>query len=282
MIKGIILDIDGVIVGEKIGYNSPWPHPDVIAKLKEIESSGVAISLCTAKPHYAVRKIIDDANLNSLHITDGGAVIIDPIDNKVLKAYAIDKALAKRVIKTYLNAGVYVEAYTLDGYVLDRSQESELTATHTHILQCEPRIVDSLVDILDQLDICKIMPVAKNEAGKSRVVSLFKEFEEDLTLSWGVHPIALPHQFGIITAHGISKRQAAQEIENHLNIHPTYFLGIGDSTSDWQFMQDCGYVATVENGTDELKKLVLSKDKRFIGGHVDGTGVLDIFAHWEI
>jgi hydroxymethylpyrimidine pyrophosphatase-like HAD family hydrolase len=126
------------------------------------------------------------------------------------------------------------------------------------------------------------MPVANDEADKSRVAELFKEFEQELTLSWGAHPIALPHQFGIVTTHGISKRQAAQEIEHHLNIHPAHFLGIGDSTSDWQFMQDCGYVSTVENGSNELKELITSKDKHFIGGHVDGTGVLDIFAHWGV
>ena len=35
-VKGIILDVDGVIVGEKIGFNSPNPHIDVINKLPNI------------------------------------------------------------------------------------------------------------------------------------------------------------------------------------------------------------------------------------------------------
>ncbi|KKR03169.1 MAG: hypothetical protein UT26_C0008G0030, partial [Microgenomates group bacterium GW2011_GWC1_39_12] len=35
-IKGIILDVDGVIVGEKIEFNSPYPHPDVIQTLKSL------------------------------------------------------------------------------------------------------------------------------------------------------------------------------------------------------------------------------------------------------
>ena len=37
-ILGIILDVDGVIVGEKIGFNSPNPHIDVINKLRELKS----------------------------------------------------------------------------------------------------------------------------------------------------------------------------------------------------------------------------------------------------
>jgi len=40
-IKAIILDVDGVIVGEKIGFNAPYPHLDVINKLKQIREKGI-------------------------------------------------------------------------------------------------------------------------------------------------------------------------------------------------------------------------------------------------
>ena len=99
-IKGIILDIDGVIVGEKIGFNSPSPHPDVISALKQIKSKGIPISLCTAKPHFAIKDIIENAELDNLHITDGGGVIIDPIDNVILKSNIIDSDIANDLLLT--------------------------------------------------------------------------------------------------------------------------------------------------------------------------------------
>ncbi len=37
MIKAMILDVDGVIVGEKKGFNFPWPHNDVMARLTKIK-----------------------------------------------------------------------------------------------------------------------------------------------------------------------------------------------------------------------------------------------------
>ena len=55
-IKGIILDVDGVIIGEKIDFNSPNPHIDVINKLRKIRKKGISISLCTAKPHFSIDK----------------------------------------------------------------------------------------------------------------------------------------------------------------------------------------------------------------------------------
>ncbi len=284
MIKGIILDIDGVIVGEKIGFNSPNPHPHVIKKLKEVRKLGIIISLCTAKPHYSIQSIINGSGLNNLHITNGGGVIIDPIDNIILKKHIIEKKIAAQVIQLYLDYSVYTEFYTPQDYFIQSNQQNELTKTHVHILQKDPVVVSSLVKESTSHEIVKIMPVAKNEVDKARLTNLFEPFKEQLTLSWGIHPIALPNLFGIITAKGISKQQAALEIAANYNIGPDELLGIGDSTSDWQFIESCKYVATLGNGSAELKSLIQTKGEGCytIGKSVDENGILDIFDFFKI
>lgn len=283
MIKALILDVDGVIVGEKIGFNSPYPHPDVLNRLKSIRQKGIPISLCTAKPHYSVQKIIEDAKLNNLHITNGGGVIIDPIDNIILKKHIIDKNQSKKVIEHYLDNDVYTEFYSVEEYFIQENQKSDLTKIHTHILQREPHIVPSLTDEAKRQEIVKIMPIAKNEEDKKNLTNLFKPYENELTLSWGVHPIALPHLFGITTAKGISKQQAALEIANNENVKPEEMLGIGDSTSDWQFIEQCGYGGAMGNASEELKQLVKTKAKQsFIGKSVDENGILDIFNYFKL
>ena len=80
---------------------------------------------------------------------------------------------------------------------------------------------------------------------------------------------------------GISKKQATLNVLSHLNIDPIDVLSVGDSTSDWKFMELCGFVATLENGQDPLKKLVNDK-KGFIGGHVDQNGLLEILDHFTL
>jgi hydroxymethylpyrimidine pyrophosphatase-like HAD family hydrolase len=162
-IKSIILDVDGVIVGEKIGFNSPSPHPEIIAALKHIKSKGIPVTLCTAKPHFAIKDIIEAAKLDNLHITDGGGVIIDPIDNVVLKTNVINPEMAKKVIETYISNDVYTEFYTVDEYFIQASQKCNITDQHTHILQQEPKITESIINEVTLSNITKIMPVAKNE-----------------------------------------------------------------------------------------------------------------------
>lgn len=281
-IKAIILDVDGILVGDKIGYNSPDPHPRVIGKLRKIKEKGVPIFLCTAKPHYSVEKIIKGANLDNLHITQGGGVIINPLKGHVLNKNLIDYELTTRIIKTYINNNTYIELYTLDNYFIQANQKSYLTQIHTHILQKKPSIVANLSDESTKHETVKLMPIAKNEEDKEILTKLFEPFRDQLTLSWGIHPIALPHLFGIVTALGVSKSQAIEMVLKQNNIGPDEILAVGDSLSDWQFMEPCGYAATVANGNEELKKLVQAKgiNKSFIGKSVDDNGILDIFNHF--
>lgn len=283
MIKALILDIDGVLVGEKIGFNSPDPHPLVSQALKIVTGKGISISLCTAKPHYAIKKLIDSAELHSPHITDGGAVIINPLDNSIIKKHVIEKEIALQVIKVYVDAGVYTEFYTLDGYFAEASKQREITKKHSHILQTEPTLTENLVQTSIGLEITKIMPIAQNEEDKKKLVSLFEPFKDKLSLSWGVHPVALPHQFGIITTLGITKKQGAIDVMNNLGIPMQNALGVGDSTSDWQFIEVCGYGATMENASEELKRLVVTKrENGYIAGHADENGALDIFTKFKL
>jgi hydroxymethylpyrimidine pyrophosphatase-like HAD family hydrolase len=283
MIKGIIIDVDGVVIGEKAGFNFPDPHKDVIARLKQIEEKGIPISLCTAKPHFSIRTIIQDANLRSLHITDGGGVIIDPLDDIILKSHFIDKEVAKQITQTCLDRGTYVEFYTVNEYFAQVSQQSDTTEIHADILQTEPHLVESLLDQIEHEDITKIMPVAQNDDDMHELDKLLQPFTDRATVSWGTHPVALPRRFGIVTAKGISKQQAAREIAEHNNVALGELLGIGDSTADWQFIEQCGYAGAMGNASDELKELIAVKGKQsFVGKHVDENGIIDILDYFEL
>ncbi len=285
MIKAIILDVDGVIVGEEAGFNFPMPHAEVMARLKSIRQKGIPISLCTSRPHWSVENIITGAKLDNLHISLAGGVIIDPIDSVVLEKHPIDLVQAKEVTRMYLDNGAYTELYTLNNYILQADQVRDfLTTQHAKILQKEPAIiVESLLDEIDKHEIFKVMPVATDEEDRVRLNALFEPFADDLVLSWAIHPTANPHKFGNITAQGISKRQATTTLAKNLGIQPEEILGVGDGISDWQFMELCGYVTAMGNASEELKELVMTKgENSFIGKSVDENGILGILDHFGL
>ena len=282
-IKGIILDVDGVIVGEKIGFNSPNPNIHVINKLKEIRKKGIPISLCTAKPHFSIGKIIKEAELNYYHIADGGSVIINPIVNTIVKKHVMDKKKVKDILEMYIAKDVYTEFYTVDNYFIQESQKCDITAKHVHILQENPVILEDIVNESIKYDVTKIMPIALNKEDQNRVTNLFEGMNTGLTLSWGIHPVANPLKFGIITATGISKKQGAIEIANNMNVPLENILAVGDSTSDWQFIELCGYGVAMGNASEKLKEYVKTKQEGhfYIGGDVDENGIIEILNYFE-
>lgn len=283
MIKGLILDVDGVLVGGKQGYNWPNPHAEVLSVLKKLRNDGLIVSLCTGKGTFAIHKMVQDAHLDNVHIGDGGAVVIDPLHNRIIDHHIIDKLLVKQIIQVMQENGIYIELYTKDGYNIQKDMMGEITKKHAAILYQQPHIVESLSDTSDTIEVVKIMPIAKDDGDKKKITDLFARWSATLTLQWGIHPTALPSQFGLITKKGISKRQAAETISRHTGISLGDMLGVGDGMTDWQFMDICGYAGAMGNATGELKEKVLTKGERgYIGKSVDENGILDILSHFGV
>ncbi len=285
MIQAVILDVDvdGVIVGEKRGFNFPQPHEDVVSAFKKIREKGIPLVLCTGKFVYAIKDFVIAAHLDNPHIADGGAIIIDPVANKIIKSYPIEKAVMKDFIQTCVENNIYLELYTADNYYIQKNMVSDITTKHKAILEKEPIIVESLYDIAEKEDVIKIMPIAKDEEDMKRCSPFFEEFQQRLHIIWSIHPSALPLQFAIVTAPEVSKRDAVKDVTNYLGIDMNNILGVGDLVADWLFMQDCGYVGAMGNASDELKRSVTTKgEKGYIGKTVDEHGILDIFHYFGI
>lgn len=284
MIKAIILDVDGVIIGKKTGFNFPNPHPSVMKRLEQVKQKGISIALCTAKPQFSINTIIKKIGLDNYHIADGGAVIINPIQDKIVKKNLIESQLAKKIVEFFIKENTYTEIYTVYNYYIQESQISGITAKHIPILLKKPKIVNSLVEESVKSEITKIMLVAKNVEDKERIIKLLKPFERRINIYWGLHPSALPIQFGVLTGLGVSKKQGVIEISKNINIPLKNILGVGDATGDWQFIELCGYGGAMGNASKELKKLVLSKGKKysFVGKPIDENGVLSILDNFSL
>lgn len=177
----------------------------------------------------------------------------------MLNKHILPSEVALRVASSLLEADVYTQIYTLDNYVIQSSQFGEFTNKHAMVIQSPPKQVESLKAALVDREVTKIMPIATDLIDKIRVDNIIRQFEPNVTVSWGVHPVILPLQFGIVTASGISKSIAASEILKSIGVSPEETLGVGDSTSDWQFIEPCVYGATAGNASEELKQLVLTK-----------------------
>ncbi len=290
MIRAVVLDVDGVIVGDREGVNFPYPHKEVIESLRKVRESGIYVSLCTGKPSFAIEKIIRDAHLNNLHIVDGGATGIDPIDKKISFQYTIDASKTTSLVHFYLHNNIYMEFYTSSEYFVLKEQAlpagwqvNNLTELHSYVLQREPDFVDDADSFLNQKQIVKIFLIAKNDEQKEFITQTFaKKFGEDLAIGWTTNPNLKGWQLGLVTVKGVSKGKGVKDISKHLGVPLVNILGIGDTMHDWEFIRICGYGATMENASEKLKELVLQKKHGFVGKSVSENGVIDVLRHFGL
>jgi len=282
-IKAIILDVDGVIVGDKEDFNAPYPPQVVINKLKQIRENGIYVILCSAKPYYSVKKIVDDAHLNNIQTALAGAILIDPTNLQVIKKHVIDHSTAIELVQKFLENNIYTEIYTAEKYYIQKNQKNVVTDLHNFTLSFEPIMVKDLTEQTKISQIVKILPVTKTIQDKEIVQNIFLNYQKKLMIGWSTHPAIKGYFFGNITASGISKKQSVLEIMDIYKIKPEEILGVGDSLTDWDFIEVCGFAGAMGNAISNLKKLVLSKNKNgYVGKSVNENGILDIFQHFGL
>lgn len=282
MVKLIVLDVDGVIVGNKKGVNFPFPNQPVINALKEIRQKGIPIVLCSGKSQKALIPIIEQANLQNPHIVDSGAIIIDPLANKPPQAFTIDKDIVSDLLTECLNKRFYTEMYTTTDYYIQRDLICDFTSKHAAILQKEAIVVDSLKDIISDKGVVKFMAFAMNEDEKRKIDEIIKPYQDKISFVWTMNPNSMPVQFGLVTSKQTSKALALAKVVENLGIPFENTLGAGDTLGDWEYMNLCRFVATMEDANAQLKELVKSKGegKYFIAPSVDKDGILKIFDYF--
>lgn len=284
MIKAIVTDVDGVIVGKKEGVNFPLPNTAVIERLKKLHKKGVPIVLCTAKSSHVIKKIVAQAELLNPHITDAGALIIDPLNNFFIKKAIFDKTLARDIVTQASHSDFYTEVYATDAYYLQKDHISDLTEKRFQILQKNPTIVDSLVEQINTIEVIKIKFFAHTKEEKKKIDKVLEQFKEKAHIIEGYHPFIFPIKDMSITPKGVSKKSATLEVLKYLEITQEEALGVGDTLGDWNFMSVCKYVGVVGDEDLELKNLAKTKGEGnyYFGSSVDNNGFLEILDYFNL
>ncbi|RJQ36281.1 HAD-IIB family hydrolase [Candidatus Microgenomates bacterium] len=281
MLKAIVLDVDGVIVGKRKGFNFPNPHGEVLEFLKKIRLKGIPVILCTAKFSFAIEEIIKKSGLKNPHIAERGALIYDLLEKKVIKSSPLLKELAKQIILSAIENNIFVEAFTQKDYFIHKGQNEEILKKRVAILQTNPKIIDFNSDIFFPKSILKILFTARDENDKKAIEKISSSFKDKIETFWTMHPSSLPLEYFSIAAVGVSKGEALKEVAQNLNISLDNVLAVGDTLGDWEFMKVCKYVGTLENAEEELKKMVkLKGENSFIGPSVDNHGIIKIINHF--
>ncbi|MFI5265459.1 MAG: HAD-IIB family hydrolase [Candidatus Levyibacteriota bacterium] len=284
MIKAIVTDVDGVLTGNKSGFNFPKPSFDVISALTTIHKKGIPVILCTAKIASAIEDIIGDAQLSNPHIADGGALVFDPLEHKIIKEHILENALAQKMIQVCVAHNIHISAHTVNNLFIDKTHNKYITEKRRLIVKRDLSVVDSLENRIKTEQIIKLTLTVVDKKEKALAEKLLAPFKDQIHFIWSHHPMSHPWEYGIISSKGVSKVSAMREVLKILNLEASEVLGVGDGFADWVFMEHCGYAGVVGDKSPELKDLVKTKGigKYFLAPSVDENGLLDILKYFKL
>lgn len=284
MIKAIITDVDGVIIGDKKGFNFPHPTQEVQNAFKVIQKKGIPVVLCTGKASYVVENTIRLLELKNPHIGDGGTYIFDPLAKKILKKHLIDPKIAQDVIRRGLDKKLHMSITTTTDTFIDASHKPHITERRRQVLGKDLIVVPSLEKYAESVEILKILATTTSREEDEAAQEIFDLYADKTHFIWTHHPVTAPWRYALMTAKDASKITASQEVAKILGVNLSNVLGIGDTLGDWIFMEKCGYVGVVGEGSLELIKKVKTKGEGnyFLAPSVDEDGMVKILEYFHL
>ncbi len=283
MIKAVVLDVDGVVVGAK---SDQYPHPSkkLTEVLRAVQKKGVHISLLSGKTSFIIGETIRKVGLEGLHVSDSGAVVFDAIRDESVFEDTLDPAILYEIVTAFAPTDISLHAFTRSAYAQFHPVHPDFEEHYIHVMGRTP-VDQDFVEFIQNNQVLKLNIYADQPEQKQQVDEIVSRFVgDDIHVNpWSLNPALEDVCIKNVTSAGVSKYSGFTHLLKHLNVSTDEILGVGDTLHDWDFIEHCGYKGVMSNATLELKERYNLKDTRqYMGGHVDDDGLIDILSHFDL
>ena len=249
-IKIIFTDIDWTLLNH--GYQKHEFDMESIEELKRVQSKGVLVYLCTARPYHSVVGcgILDIFNPDGIICTNGGVVFVK---DKIIHNNCFANEDVKQIVKVAHRHHLTIElANEKDRWLTKKSNE----------------YVDNYFAVFHEI----YPEIRKYNQENVSAVLLFapKKFDGVVSkeLPKGIKLFRFS-DYGVEVQHNpIYKSEGVLEVLKYLSISPKHAMAIGDDYGDIEMFKIVGYPVCMENGREEAKQ-----SASYICPHIDNHGV---------
>lgn len=160
----VALDVDGTLIGLDGTVSEA-----VVAAIARARGAGLHIGLATGRMALGVTEILERTGLPGPHVLHNGAEVRH--DGEVLASWPVERDALEQVLERCDAAGVYVEVYVDDGFLVNRMDDR--AAAHWKLLGAEPLgVVESVDDI--EGSVPKVTAVAFDPGGVEGIVEILR------------------------------------------------------------------------------------------------------------
>ncbi|MBI3385055.1 HAD family phosphatase [Candidatus Gottesmanbacteria bacterium] len=258
--KALILDVDGTLIGDDRTISKGVKK--AIAKVRD----RVFVSLCSGRVYGSIRKYVEELNLTSFQICDGGGEIYSPAAQKPIYQKIIKTKIAWQIISDLKKNNIHFLASCLSKYHLDKAY------TAPEMIEKYKFFIPELPDLNKVKDpqFTKITVLGVNSRNSKKIEKMLRPYSESvhyiisahhITQSTGLHALD-------ITEKSATKLTALEAYVKLTGINLSETIVVGDGYNDFPLLMAGGLKIAMGNAVPDLKKIA-----DFVAPSVDEDGV---------
>jgi Cof subfamily protein (haloacid dehalogenase superfamily) len=233
----LVLDLDGTVMDRDFNISQA-----VIDAVKTAREHGVLVTIATGRTFSSTLQFVPSIGGSEPLICYQGALIADPQTGNVLYQAGLSGQLAERAVAHLLARGIVPLAFCDGKTVVDRwSPELDLYLGFHPGGESDVLVVPDLVRYARDVEPIKLLFAAHPDELDAIVARLRLEFGNSASVVRS-HP-----QLGEITAPGVDKGSAIEELARMLNVERDEVIAIGDEENDIPMIEWAGLGLAMAN-----------------------------------
>jgi len=245
--KLLVVDIDGTL----LDVNGVISDIDKQA-LKAAVKSGVAVSLSTGRVVQAVRRFLNQLELDGYHVFFDGALVYNPEKDEEVYIDPISPELVGEMIEYSKRVSLDFDLYSKTEFFAERPTWA--TDIRRDFFKLNARFID-FRQIQDRERFIKGTLVVASPEEKQKARDFCNHFRNRLHFSWTKTPAYPDVDFINIVANDVSKGKALQSLVSFMGISTDDVAAIGDGLNDISLLTAAGLAIAMGNAPDEVKSV---------------------------
>jgi len=245
MIKLIACDLDGTLLDND--HNITADNVKVIEALKEKD---IPFVIATGRIYPSAAEFSKDLGLTTPIIACNGAVIKDPVEDKIIKDYPVSTDSMIELIKICKKYDIYFHIYTIDTVYAERNER--LIAKYNEWKKLDPKrslvktaVVEDIVPVIKDNIVYKLGIYVDEEGAK-------EAYEEMVKIPGITSCFSLTTLVDIFNENA-SKGIAVQELAKMYDLNQENVMALGDNENDMPMLEYAGLGIAMKDARDQVK-----------------------------
>jgi len=261
--KLLVIDVDGTLIS-KSGSIS---REDVEA-ISLASKNGVRVVLSTGRVVKACQTILDELQLDGLHIFFDGALVSNARTGEEIYVEPITSELVRETTAHARASGLNIDFFSSQQYYVEH--ENWTVDIRRAFFRLNVPVFVNFNDLSDRERLIKGTVIFRSDEDRLKARQLQQHFDGKLNFSWTKTPAYPDVTFINILSPRVSKGTALNVLCNTLGVAKAEVMSIGDGVNDISLLRESGLAVAMGNCAAELKSVA-----HYVTADVDHSGVAE-------